>query len=48
MQDFNRERPPVNEEFGNNLVKTSPLFGTDQRRSGRSRLKSAKSLAIHG
>jgi hypothetical protein len=26
MRDFSRERAPVNEEFGNNLAKTTPFF----------------------
>jgi hypothetical protein len=26
MRDFSRERPTVNEEFGNNLAKTMPKF----------------------
>jgi hypothetical protein len=31
MRDFSLERPPVNEEFGNNLAKTSPLFAAGGR-----------------
>jgi hypothetical protein len=29
MRDFSRERPLVNEDFGNDIAKTSPLFAVD-------------------
>jgi hypothetical protein len=34
MRDFSRERPPVNEDFGNDIVKTSPPFAVNSEAIG--------------
>ena len=48
MRDFNRERPPVNEEFGNDFAKTMPYFATTSNPLMPLRLKIDKALAIPG
>src|ERR1019366_2424738 len=47
MRDFSRERPPVNEELGNNLAKTLPILALDRRPVRATPAKADKSFAIH-